>query len=381
MINVCLITRNFYPLKGGMERLNECIHEILSARYETHLFGPKGCESYVKKGIARGSRISPSLVFLASTFFKAFVHACQAKRIDVFFAGSGVVAPLVVMFAKLFRARSIVLIHGLDIIVESYIYQLCFIPFIKRADLVVSNSANTTRLAVEKGISAAKITVINPGSEALAFRQSKQEARSILGARNVRLLLSVGRLIPRKGLAEFIRHSLPILVEDDPTIEFWIAGTEPTGALKKNEFSVLQEINEVIEKSGLQKNVRLLGRVDEEQLNLLYQAADVFILPLKEVKGDVEGFGMVAVEAAAYGTPTVAFDCGGVRDAIITSETGFIVEPENYQAFANNVKRAMSELDRDTIVKFSENFSWERYGTKLYEQIENLMKEDSRANY
>ena len=376
MNRLCLITRNFPPLKGGMERLNQRLHQLLVKHYEVVLYGPKACDEFVEGHKAIGSRVSPTMIFILLSFIRALAGSVFSKRFNFYVGGSGLVAPIVVVLAKLFGARAVILIHGLDIIVESKIYRYCFLPFIRAADLLVCNSDNTARLAIEHGADAERVTIVLPGAEITASNLTKEEAKKEVGAGEKTVLLSVGRLIPRKGLAEFIDNSLPSLVSEDPSLEFWIAGTEPERALNKNEFSVSKDIQRAIQRRSLNAHVKLLGSVSEERLELLYAAADVFVFPLREIHGDVEGFGMVAVEAAGYGTPTVAFDCGGVKDAVRHNETGLLVEAGDYAAFTKAVQRALGGFEAEKIIEFSKGFSWQRYGFEFRQQLEKFVENE-----
>ena len=83
---------------------------------------------------------------------------------------------------------------------------------------------------------------------------------------------------------------------------------------------------------------------------------------------------MVAIEAAIHGTPTVAFDCGGVRDAIEHGESGYLVKPGEYEEFMDAIKRAPHELDSKVITDFAASFSWHRYGPKLCRVINELVE-------
>ncbi len=373
MIRVGIITRNFPPLKGGMERLNEQIFNLLNSDFDCQLFGPAGCEDFAPENRARGSRVSPTPIFLLLSFIRGFVFYLLNPHPQVIIGGSGLVAPVVLALSKLFRTRSVIMIHGLDIIVESRLYRWLFLPCIRRVDLVVSNSENTKRLAVSYGINENRITIIPPGVEKPKSVIDKTVAKNRYEAEGIPVLLSVGRLIPRKGLPEFIREALPSIVKANPTTEFWIAGTEPGSALNKNTYSVLEKIEAAIEETGLSANVKLLGRVDDEELCSLYAAADVFIFPLVETPGDVEGFGMVAIEAGVYGTPTVAFNCGGVSDAISHGASGYLVEPTDYTGFVDAVHLATQKLKSESVIDFANNFSWDCYGPKLHEEINALV--------
>ena len=101
----------------------------------------------------------------------------------------------------------------------------------------------------------------------------------------------------------------------------------------------------------------------------IYTQADVHIFPILDLPGDVEGFGMVAIEAAAYGVSTVTFDVGGVADAVNSGVSGVLVKPGDYRAFSASVQEILM-VSRDAVVterciQFAQLFSWDHYGTGL----------------
>jgi phosphatidylinositol alpha-1,6-mannosyltransferase len=119
---------------------------------------------------------------------------------------------------------------------------------------------------------------------------------------------------------------------------------------------------------GLTASLRLLGGCSNEVLEDAYQGSDVHVFPVRDVPGDVEGFGMVAIEAASYGLPTVAFNVGGVADAVIDGVTGRLVDPDSYAAFAEEVlvwirARAHAEMDRCAIA--ARRFAWTRFNDEI----------------
>ncbi len=339
------------------------------------LLGPKGCKAYIDPDAdAVDTPVSPTPLFLGLSLLKGIWLQLFNPRPDVVIGGSGLVGPVVVLLAKLFGAKSIILVHGLDIIVDSRIYQLLFVPFLTRADLIICNSKNTARLAVESGIRQERIEVINPGVDLPKDPMPQHKAKKLLGLEGNTLLLSVGRLIPRKGLAEFISNAFVDLAAKDSNVRLLIAGSESKNALNRHGESVLEKINSAIESNGLENKIQFFGWVDDENLELLYAAADVFIFPLKETHGDVEGFGMVSIEAAAHGTPTVAFDCGGVGDAIESGKNGYLVPSGNYAEFARVVGKLANENMRQSSKAFAQKFSWKNYYRKLHGCIEKVVR-------
>ena len=198
MAKISLVSRNFPPLTGGMERLVFELYRTLIQHHEVAVLGPKGCEEHVNSGsVVASTTVSPTPFFLLLIFLKGvFLHRSNGRP-DIVIGGSGLVGPVVVWLAKLSGAKSILLVHGLDIIADSRMYQWFFVPFLRRADLVVCNSKNTARLAMTRGVDEHCIEIVNPGAETLSSSVSYEEARQTLGLQDKRILLSVGRLIPR----------------------------------------------------------------------------------------------------------------------------------------------------------------------------------------
>ncbi len=363
---ILIITRNFPPLVGGMERLIWNVFKQLTSDYICDVVGPQGCQNNVS-GIYMGCRPNPVPLFLTSSLAKSFWAAFQ-HQYHFCVAGSGVTAPVATLVGKLFKIPVITFVHGLDLVVKNRLYQQIFVPAIKHSDIVIVNSHNTAKLAKAKGISSDKIEVLFPGVAIPELSPINTGFRQQYHLENQQILLSVGRLIPRKGLVEFLKFSLPNIIKGCPDIIFVIIGSEAQHALKKNG-QVLREIKAVIQEYNLANHVLLLGRVDDATLESAYQEANLFIFPLREVEGDVEGFGMVAVEAAAYGLPTVAYAVGGVTDAIAHNKSGFLVTPDKYDeltyVIVNYLKGNTSGITPETCRYHAKQFSWDNFGEQL----------------
>jgi len=368
MKRVLIITRNFPPLLGGMERLGFNIYKQLRTHFDCDIVGPTGSGAALQRGQkAWECRPSPVSVFIVTALLKSF-WATARNKYQVCIAGSGVTALIAVIISRLRGIHSITFIHGLDLIANNRIYQNIFVPFIKYSDIVVANSHNTARLAEKVGVPGNKITILHPGvdmPEEIRGHRNFRESHNLQGKS---LLLSVGRLIPRKGLAEFIRHSLPAVVRQHNNTTFVIIGSEPEDALDKGG-RVLKDIQAAIVETGLEQHVILVGQVEESVLQAAYREADFFIFPLRETPGDVEGFGMVAVEAAAFGLPTIAFSEGGVCDAVKQGESGFLVAPGDYDAFSKTIINCLDNTvpapSPASCRTFAGRFHWDRFGDRL----------------
>jgi phosphatidylinositol alpha-1,6-mannosyltransferase len=294
-------------------------------------------------------------------------------------AGSGLTAPLAWWAARRARARFVVYLHGLDIIAPSTIYQRCWLPFIRRADLVLVNSRNTRRLAVERGIPQRVIEILHPGTELPGPDPEAGRAFRVANGLGDRpLLLSVGRLTPRKGLAEFISRTLPAIIAESPDALLLVIGADASDAVRPAGDSQQARIMRSAEEAGVSAAVRMLPPCDDATLSAAYYAADVYIFPVLDLPGDVEGFGMVAIEAAAHGLPTVAFAVGGVPDAVAEGVSGSLAEAGDYGAFATLVRQWLVSRNqqriRDRCSEAASAFGWDSFGDKLQTALRSQLR-------
>jgi len=371
MEDILIITRNFPPLVGGMERLVDHAVRQLSRQYTCTLIGPSGCKAFVPTNTsAQGCRIAPLPYFLLQSTFRTLATAGRSKyRFTL--AGSGLTAPLAGMAKLLYGIPAISLVHGLDLVADNPIYQHLFVPWLRRLDLLIANSRNTAALAISKGVAPERIRILNPGVDIPSRPPLKDQ--SFLVRHNLvgkKILLSVGRLMPRKGIAEFLRHAFPHIIASYPEATLLVIGSEPGNSLK-NARRTRQSIESIAAEQGLTGNLLLLGEVDDKTLSVAYGAADLFIFPVLDLPGDVEGFGMVAVEAAAHGLPVVAFASGGVTDAVQDGYSGFLIKQGDYRGFAETtldyLRNYNSQVTRENCREFAGRFEWKRFGERLLE--------------
>lgn len=370
---VLLVTRNFPPLVGGMEKLNLRMLEGLSKTHHTVLIGPVGSAAHAPAGcMIFQSPVSAVPVFLGYAALMSFYVALRFRP-EVSLAGSGLTAPFAWLCARLSGARAVVYVHGLDLIADSRIYRALWLPFIRRCDAVLANSGNTRRLAESAGVSPERITVVHPGTDIPEMDTAKIDGfRARFGFDDSPLLLSVGRITERKGLLPFLCNAWPAVLEKYPDAKLAVIGTEPQQALRKDKRGILADIRAYLSEAGLDASVRFLGRVDDPTLTAAYQAADVHVFPVLDSPDDVEGFGMVAIEAAANGLPTVAFDAGGVADAVIQGETGVLVPPGDYGRLADVLLKCISTTNAETRMlcrTASCRYSWDEFNRNIAKAI------------
>ncbi len=152
---------------------------------------------------------------------------------------------------------------------------------------------------------------------------------------------------------------------------FVVVGESPKNSLGA-ELQTREEILEAARKNQIENHILFLGVItDNKQLATVYEAADIHVFPVRYIPDDPEGFGMVAVEAAAHGTPTVAFATGGIVDAVAEGVSGYLVEKNNYSQLSKQVITLLATpLPKENIQDFARQFEWSRFGQGIVQQME-----------
>lgn len=367
---VLLITRNFPPQQGGMERLNWHMADELRTDCLLRVIGPSGASETAPPQVdVLEAGLKPLSSFLFKAAYLALREALRWKP-DIVLAGSGLTAPIALAAARICNARAVAYVHGLDITVPHPVYQAIWRPLLCRMDSLIANSRATVELARMAGARTERITVVHPGvalPKLVPGMRATFRQRLDLGDRPI--LLSVGRLTARKGLLEFVRDALPAIVASRPDTLFLVIGDVPANAL----FGEAQTPSRILEQaraSGVERNIRFLGTVSDSELAEAYAGADVYVFPVRKLPNDPEGFGMVAIEAAAHGLPTVAYATGGVVDAVGPGISGALIEPEDSDAFSAAVLEFLATPpDRGQVREFASTFCWDAFGLRLSEAL------------
>jgi len=368
-LRVLVVTRNMPPLWGGMEQLNWHMVDELAKRTSVCVVGPDGST----EGIPDGAKVlevslQPLPWFLLNASAKA-IKLARDWRPNIVVSGSGLTAPIAEWAARASGAKSAAYVHGLDVAVDNALYRKLWIPSLRRMDCIVANSQATAQLAETAGVDPAKIKIVHPG---VVIPNHPMNGDVVANLRLEKkwgkrpLLLSVGRLTSRKGLREFVVEVLPKILERRPDALLVVAGGPPTNSLHAKT-QTMESIREAAAKAGVADHLEFVGVItDRAKLASIYQAADVHVFPVRDIPNDPEGFGMVAIEAAAHGLPTVAYATGGVIDAVAEGVSGHLVPFGNSAAFADAVLALLAHpLPSEGIKAFAERFDWGHFGDKI----------------
>lgn len=383
---VLVVTRNLPPLQGGMERLIGKMVRELQTRYAVRVVGPAGCGRLLPRSVpAVQIPLRPLALFLLRALLSSFYQALFFRP-TMILAGSGLTAPIAWITARLLNRRCAVYLHGLDVETDHIIYRWLWRPLFRRCDVVMVNSHFTHRLACEAGVNPERIRIVHPGTDipdlSLVDQAGEQFRRDYrLGA--CPILLYVGRISPRKGLRVFVEDIFPTILEHQPKARLVVVGSEPTAALL-HQSGEYQRVRHALTANGLEGSTRFLPEADDSVLTQAYFAANVLIFPLQEQPHDHEGFGMVALEAAAHGLPTVAFRVGGVGDAVAEGCSGTLVPAAaNARFAAATIEYLDHSPDLETrkrCSKFAKGFTWHRFGQCLLDALEPVPRVRSQTD-
>lgn len=348
-MRILFLTRKYPPSIGGMQTFfYNLVENFKKINSETYL-------------IAYGGGKAGLPIFLIKSFFQS-IFLIKKNQITYLHLGDTVLSPIgrIIRYFTGIKLSSTAM--GLDVTYANRLYRLFVLPSLKYINKVFAISQTTKKECIKAGVSKEKITVITPGIEAARFKmkQDRQKLRKLLekyigfSITGRTVLLTNGRLVKRKGVAWFLDNIMPKL---NKKYIYIVSGDGP-------EKEIIQKI---IVKNNLNEKVFLLGRTSFETLKLLYNSSDIFIMPNIKVKDDMEGFGIVALEAASCGLPVIASDIEGIKDAVIEGKTGFLVKEKDSKEFVRKIRTV--KLSRKKIIETARNkFSWPKIA-KQYQKV------------
>jgi len=313
-MNILVLTGSYAPETGGIAELAQGLAgglvangagvRIVSSTAGSAAFGSPSIPVMEFELPARGylRRVAASR--------KAVLMAAREFDADRVIASSW--SPFAVDLPTRIKGRPLptdILCHGMDLLepMRSVRYRMLLRRTLGRASRIVANSSFTADVARSAGAAAERTIVIHPGVDAERFRPAPRERRS------ERVLLSVGRLIERKGFDLVIR-ALSQVVDVHPSTHYLIVGDGPDRP----------RLERLARSKSVDKLVRFAGAAAAADLSGFYNRADIFVMPCRHIadRGDAEGFGIVFLEAACCELPCLAGRSGGTADAVEHGVTG-----------------------------------------------------------
>ncbi len=347
MKKTLLVTIDFPPMIGGVANywanLNKNLPSedivVLAPEYD----GSHGFDIHQNYLIYRKNLISkikwlwPKWLPLLYFMYR-LIKAEKVERVIV-----GQILPVgtaAYILHKFLKFDYIVSAHGMDVKtpeVGSRKYKIMK-KVLNKACHVISNS-QFTKGAIEKlGVPAKKISIVYPCPNIQAIEIDPVLQEDIVKQYDLedkKVLLTVGRLVERKGHDRVIQ-SLVKVVQRFPDLRYIIIG----------KGSNLSNLKYLVKRLRLKKHVIFLERVDDDELQIFYDLANVFIMTSRELScGDVEGFGIVYLEANNFKKPVIAGRTGGAIEAVEHEVNGLLVNPDDFRHIAKAITKLFKHRD------------------------------------
>lgn len=383
-MRILFVTWNYPPKLGGMEILLANLVEHLRPYAAVQVLGPYADTTSSSIAEQETDVLRPARDGLSAFTVHAFSQGTRLLRqesYDLIFGGSALMTPLVYVLGRVSGVPPVLYAHGLDLIYSHPLYQLMIRFLLPRCAKVFTNSRASRKEALDRGVPLDRVSVLHPGLEFAEFERASDtgSVREKFGLEERPMLLSVGRLAKRKGLVEFVQHSLPSIVARHPDVILVVVGGNPSDSLTHKQ-DVKSQIEAEAKRRGLEDYVRLLSWIDREDLIQLYHACNVFVLPAIGVPGDIEGFGIVLIEAGAAGKPVVSTELGGITDAVLNGRSGILVEPRQWEEISDAISNLLANTSlQEQLGQFGRErvrreFDWPVIAAECARQLGHLIE-------
>lgn len=315
-MNILFISRAYPPVIGGIEKQNYEIGKALASITRTDIIANTW-----------GKWLLP--VFLPYALTRALV---SIRNYDAVLLGDGVLGILGYLLKVFSRIPVACIVHGLDLTYPNWLYQKLWIHvFLPRLDRLIAVGNATIHQGTLRGLPESKFIFIPNGVADTSVRHpcTRHDLENFLRRKiDGHVILTLGRLVRRKGVAWFIGNVVNRL---DSDITYIIAG----------EGREQPAILAAIRANSLQDRVLYVGGVSDREKELLFCTADIFVQPNIKVAGDMEGFGLVVLEAAMHGLVVIASDIEGLKDAIHDGQNGYLVAAGDAGAYRRKIQEVL----------------------------------------
>ena len=347
MEKILCITNDFGPRAGGIETFVIGLIERLphgtvivytSAQENSAPYDLKWLQNFGVEVVRDKSKIllpTPGVAYCVNALVR------ERKITTVFF---GAAAPLGLLSKGLRRAgvkEIVALTHGHEVWWSKVFPFTLAMKSISRQVNNLTYLGEFTRNAISKSVTkvaAQSMVKIAPGIDTDHFSpQDARDLRNELGLTEKKVIVSVGRLVHRKG-QDVLIEAMPAIIKDVPEAHILMIGEGPYRSYLENRVKAL----------GIQERVTFIGRIQYADLPRYICVGDLFVMPSRSrLAGlEVEGLGIVYLEASACGLPVIAGDSGGAPDAVLEGETGLVVDGTQKIEVAAAVVELLLDPDR-----------------------------------
>ena len=349
---ILLLTLEYPPDVGGIARYARSTADLFSSANVTVLADG----SYSVNETLNNTPVIRSQFFFKNIWprwlraFPIFVRTVFSRKIDLIIVFQALpLGTMCYILSKFTGVPYIVSLHGYDVLKgqESKRKKIILKAVLRSAKGIIVNSEFTKKLVKELINTPKPVFVFYPvPSQGLKEEHSSPRIPDSI---TKPVILSVGRLVKRKGFDLVIRV-LPKVIREFPSCTYVIVGSGP----------MLETLKQVSYELNIQDHILFINGASDSELLSFYSIADLFVMPSYSIGSDVEGFGLVFLEAALFNLPTVGAKTGGIPEAIVDGVTGILIREESEKELLDAIMRIlknpsegkkMGTLGRERVLK------------------------------
>jgi glycosyltransferase involved in cell wall biosynthesis len=364
-MSVLFVSHKYPPAVGGMEKQSYELISRYTSAYGGYKIVHEGRESIVAFFWRLKSRVKTMIA----------TH----PDIDTIHLNDGLMAALWWAIGIKMDKRIVVTLHGLDVVFPLGIYQKWALPKVAKAmDAFVCVSSATREECLKRGFDPEKVSVVKNGVDHSIQNKSIIDVELVSKNYGIKpqdkLILGIGRPVKRKGFSWWVEHVLPILPRDYRYIHIGDIPPPPGAMMRLIPKPILKlwhlfmgitndatRLSVLSQQADYQDQMILAGRVDDATKEALIARADLVIMPNIVDPGDMEGFGLVSLEAAIMGKTVLASGIEGITDAIIDGKNGFLVKAGDHVDWQKKIvyHATHRDLSAEDIQRYTiENYKW-----------------------
>ena len=386
-MEILCVSHKFPPAIGGMEKQSFELINGLAPYTTVHKIVYQGDESIIKFFYLLNKRILALLL----------LH----PNIKVIHFNDGLIAALSLRHKDYEQLKRVVTVHGLDVVFPLAYFQRKIIPQFNKFDKIIAVSTATREASINRGIHPDKIEVIQNGVDHSLVLDNTVAIEPVLTKYGIatkaeHLIIALGRPVKRKGISWFIKHVLPQLPSDYKLI--LIGPFAPIATRKEKLLYALpsslrhltmlflgfpsdqKAIRHYLRDPNFKDRLQHIGKIPTTDLQCLLRHAGLFIMPNIKVPGDMEGFGLVCLEASICGATVFASDIEGISDAIIHQKNGVLLPPEQENYWISEIKNTLEHpsLLKNRSEEFQAyslgHYSWDKMVRAYFNLFQSLIK-------
>ncbi|MEO6758715.1 MAG: glycosyltransferase family 4 protein [Saprospiraceae bacterium] len=388
LMEILFVSHKYPPSIGGMEKQSFELIRGMERHAKVHAIVYEG-----QGGILR--------FFLGLR--RRILQCCRENPgISIIHFNDGLLAAICLRHKGYEHLKRTATLHGLEVVFPNRLYQQYILPKFNRLDLIFAVSQATAQACTERGLAPEKVVVVPNGVDAdIAATRLRPDFYEFFREKygpdlaGKRLLVTMGRSVKRKGFSWFIENVLPRLPENCQLLMIGPFQAKPQGlalwlpffpGFLRRQIELFlgfptdeTRLRELLAQPDLQARVRHLGKLPFADITQILAAADAFVMPNRPIPGDMEGFGLVCLEASLCGATVLAAHTDGIPDAIHDGKNGWLLPAQNAEAWADAIRSLLDNPDRkEQAAAFRQytlaTFSWEKMAEEYSAHFQALIK-------